>query len=191
MDPDVLKALLGGVGSAVGTIIGAGIAFGGVWLTQRATETREERKSELEKEAALRKEALQFISDVVAAARAMSSLTYYAHARAKNDTRFDELDRRIQSYETEIALLLTKIQAGQLALLWMAPQLGAASLRCWEAVRDQADEIDVALDERGKARRDAIAGIVVDVPAILKPLRKDFSQLLRPAEQDKAFANAR
>jgi hypothetical protein len=66
---DFWKAVAGTIGS----IIGAGIAFVGVWLTQRSTAQREERKANQEKEAALRAQALQFITDVVSAARAMSA----------------------------------------------------------------------------------------------------------------------
>jgi hypothetical protein len=90
--PDFWKAVAG----AIGSVVGACIAFVGVWLTQRSTAEREERKSDQEKEAALRAQALQFITDVVSAARAMSALTYYASALPKGapDSRHESRNMR-------------------------------------------------------------------------------------------------
>ena len=172
--PDFWKAVAG----AVGSIVGACIAFAGVWLTQRLTAKREERQSDQEKEAVLRAQALQFITDVVSAAQVMSTLTYYAGASVKSKSKFT---MRIKEYEKEIALLLVKIQAGQIALSFMTDKLEDASLRSWESVRDQADEIDDVLTKKGEEEQvQAIAEINVDVSGIVDPLRKDFSEFLRP-----------
>lgn len=168
---DVLKAVLGGVGGAIGSIVGACIAFIGVWLTQRWTAEREKRKSDQEKEIALRAQALQFITDVVSAAHLMSSLTYYASATVDGSA----LSARVKGYEKEIALLLTKVQAGQIALSFMTDKLEEASRRSWEAVRNQADRIDDAITTRsGEDQLRAIASILVDVPEIIDPLQERF-----------------
>jgi hypothetical protein len=88
---------------------------------------------------------------------------------------------RVKEYEKEIALLLVKIQAGQIAISFMADRLEDAARRSWESVRDQADAIDDALTTKaGEGQLQAIAKIHIDVPGIVDPLRQDFSEFLRP-----------